>query len=138
AAKLPIFLKFYAVTVILAAVAGASGCGSPQSKQDHERSRTRIELAKGFLSKGQLDEAEIEAQKALAMAPENEQAHYVLGLIDLVHAHAAHRMIEIESCATGIDAEVQMAEEQTRLRAADAHLARATELAPDFGEAWVN
>lgn len=139
AAKVRIFLKFCSVAATLAVtLAGSGGCGAPQSKQDRERSGTRLELAKGLLRKGQLVDAEAEAQKALALDADNEQVHYMLGLIDLVHAHAAHRMIEIESCLTGIDAEVQLAEEQARLRAAEAHLARATELAPDFGEAWVN
>jgi tetratricopeptide (TPR) repeat protein len=55
-----------------------------------------------------------------------------------MHANAAHRTIEIEECLNGIDAEVQQAEAQTRLQNAETHLARACNLAPDFGEAWAN
>jgi tetratricopeptide (TPR) repeat protein len=136
-AKPSILLSFLAVPAILCAVL-LGGCGGTQDPQTTDRGRTRLDLAKDFLRKGQLQAAENEAQKALALNQRNEEAHYVLGLIDLMHANAAHRLTEIEECLSGIDAEVQETEAQTRLRAADAHLAQASRLAPDFGEVWAN
>lgn len=135
-AKPSILLPFLCV----AAVSGAalSGCGGAQRAQDSDKSQNRLDLAKDLLRRGQLQAAETEAQKALALDQRNEESHYLLGLIDLMHANAAHRMTEIEDCLSGIDAEVQEAEAQTRLRQAEAHLAQASELAPDFGEAWAN
>jgi tetratricopeptide (TPR) repeat protein len=138
-AKPSILLSFLFVPAICcAALLGSAGCGGPQGAQDRDRSQTRLELAKDFLRKGQLQAAETEAQKAVSLNERNEEAHYVLGLIDLMHANAAHRTTEIEECLTGIDAEVQDTEAQTRLRDAETHLARASSLAPDFGEAWAN
>jgi type IV pilus assembly protein PilF len=138
-AKPSILLLFSCLPAICcAALLGSGGCGGPQGGQDQDRSQTRLELAKDFLRKGQLQAAETEAQKAVSLNERNEEAHYVLGLIDLMHANAAHRMTEIEECLNGIDAEVQETEAQTRLRDAETHLAQASSLAPDFGEAWAN
>jgi tetratricopeptide (TPR) repeat protein len=134
-AKPSILLLFL---ILCAALPGSAGCGGAQSAPDPDRSQTRLDLAKDFLRKGQLQAAETEAQKAVALNERNEEAHYVLGLIDVMHANAAHRTTEIDECLTGIDAEVQATEAQTRLRNAEAHLARACSLAPDFGEAWAN
>jgi tetratricopeptide (TPR) repeat protein len=134
-AKPSILLLFL---VSCAALLGIGSCGGAQGARDQGRSQTRLDLAKDFLRKGQLQAAETEAQKAVALDERNAQAHYVLGLIDIMHANAAHRTIEIEECLNGIDAEVQEAEAQTRLRNAETHLARACNLAPDFGEAWAN
>jgi tetratricopeptide (TPR) repeat protein len=139
AAKPSILLLFFSIQAICwgAAVTG-SGCGAPQNAQTLEKSRATLDLAKDLLRKGQLEAAENEAQKALSIHQANEESHYVLGLIDIMHANAAHRTTEIDECLDGIDAEVQMAERQSRLRAADQHLTRAVQLAPDFGEAWAN
>jgi tetratricopeptide (TPR) repeat protein len=132
-------LLFFSIQAIgwSTAVAGG-GCGAPQNAQTLERSRATLDLAKDFLRKGQLEAAEAEAQKALTIHHDNEEGHYVLGLVEIMHANAAHRTIEIDECLSGIDAEVQVAEEQSRLRAADQHLQRAVQLAPEFGEAWAN
>lgn len=124
--------------ILCAALPGGGGCGGGQSAPDQDRSQTRLDLAKDFLRKGQLQAAETEAQKAVALNERNEEAHYVLGLIDVMHANAAHRLTEIDECLSGIDAEVQETEAQTRLREAEVHLARACSLASDFGEAWAN
>lgn len=139
AAKPSILLLFFSIQAIgwSATVAGG-GCGAPQNAQTLERSRATLDLAKDFLRKGQLEAAEAEAQKALGIHQDNEEGHYVLGLVDLMHANAAHRTTEIDECLNGIDAEVQVAEQHSRLRAADQHLTRAVQLAPDLGEAWAN
>ncbi|ACY16059.1 tetratricopeptide repeat protein [Haliangium ochraceum] len=114
------------------------GCGSAQREQNLSQSRTRLDLAKDYLSKGELERAEVEAQKALSLSTSNEEAHFVLGLIDLMKAHASHRTIEIVDCLDGIDAEVQDNNMVQSLRAAEEHFGNAVELAPDYGEAWAN
>lgn len=113
-------------------------CGGMHDSKNLEKSRTRLDLAKDYLHKGQLDAAESEANKALAYHSSNEEAHHLLGLMDLMRGSGAQRISNIESCLTGLDAEVQQAEQERHLLAADAHFARAVELAPDFGEAWAS
>ncbi len=141
AAKPSISLPFLIALAIssgalVGAAVSASGCGSSQRPESLSQSRTRTELAKDYLGKGQLEAAENEAQEAVRLAPSNEDAHYILGLVDLLHAHDAHRMSEIEDCLSGIDAEVQDGEAVARLEAAEVHFAAACEHAPDYGEAW--
>lgn len=123
---------------MLAAIVLSAACGGMRSSGNLEKSRARLELAKDFLRKGELEAAEAEANNALALHKGNEETHYVLGLIDLMRSLASHRISEIDGCLTGIDADVQRAEKEKHLLAADAHFARASALAPDFGEAWAN
>ena len=113
-------------------------CGDMHDSKNLEKSNTRLDLAKDFLRKGQLDAAESEANKALAYHSRNAAAHHLLGLMDLMRGGRAHRISEIDGCLTGLDAEVQQAEGERHLLAAEAHFARACELAPDLGEAWAS
>lgn len=144
ASKPSISLRFFTTRGALQALIGAilmvaaSGCGGAQREQNLEKSQTRLDLAKDYLGKGQLERAEIEAQKALSMSDSNEEVHFILGLVDVLRAHAAQRVSEIESCLDGIDAEVQEAGMLASLAEAEQHFAVAVELAPDFGEAWSN
>jgi type IV pilus assembly protein PilF len=112
----------------------AAGC--PRAAVDENKSATRLDLAKDFLAKRDLDQAEIEARRALGYNPRNEVAHLVLGLVDFLRAAGNFRLLEQEDCLTGLDAEVLRAEMDTQLGRADGHFARAVEASPDYGEAW--
>jgi Tfp pilus assembly protein PilF len=119
-----------------AALGTAAGCPGPSS--DPERSATRLEMAKDFLRKGNLEAAEQEANRSLAYAKTNEEAENVLGLVFLLRGLETERLVEVDECLTGVDAEVLRGDLDKSLESADTHFARAAALAPDFGEALAN
>jgi len=116
------------------ALAGCARGGT----QDPKRSANRLELAKDFLSRGDLEQAESEAQKAIAYDDSNVEAHNVLGLVDYMRAMKNHRLLEIDDCLTGVDAEALRSELDDFLSSADRHFKKAVEIKPDYGEAWAN
>jgi Tfp pilus assembly protein PilF len=118
------------------AVLGLAGC--PHPKVDKDKSNKRLDLAKDALSKGQLDQAVEEANKALAFNPNNEDAYNVLGLVDLLHGSATERLLVVDDCLTGVDAEALRTDQDEHYTKAEHAFAKATQLAPDYGEAWSN
>lgn len=112
--------------------------GCPRDAVDSKRSHTRLELAKDFLGKGELDAAEQEAQKALGFETRNVDAHNILGLIDFVRGLAAFRLLEVDDCLTGVDAEVLRREVDEHLMSAEQHFVDAVKLDSTFAEAWAN
>lgn len=126
-----------AFLVLGAGVASLSGC--PRGGEaDPKRSANRLELAKDFLKNGQLPQAESEAQKALEYDDENVEAHNVLGLVDFLRALNNFKLLEIDDCLTGVDAEALRAEQDGFLTSADKRFARAIELKAAYGEGWAN
>jgi tetratricopeptide (TPR) repeat protein len=125
--------KAFGLLVILA----VSGC--PQ-RDDHDlaKSATRLDLAKDFLRKHQLEAAESECNRALAFNPANDEAYTLRGLVAMVRALDTQRTLEIEACLTGVDAEVTQRDLDGFLRKADGDFASAARLAPEYGEAWSN
>ena len=117
-------------------VIGGMGCGGAHS--DPVRSATRLDLAKDFLRKGNLEAAEQEANRALAYQRGNEEAENVLGLVYLVRGMEDFRLLEVDGCLTGVDAESMHQDLDQALTTADQHFARAVAFASDFGEAWAN
>ncbi len=125
-----------AAGLTLAAIVLLLGCAHHAA--DRNKSNTRLDLAKDFLSKGAIEAAEQEAQKALGYDASNDEAMNLLGLLDLMHALGELRLVEIDDCLTGVDAEALRAEMDAHLRQADAHFAAAAELSADYGEARAN
>lgn len=127
------FRKALGLLVIVA----VTGC--PQ-RDDRELSKSsnRLDLAKDFLRKHQLEAAETECNRALAFNPVNEEAYNVRGLIQMMRAIDTQRTLEVESCLTGVDAEVTQRDLDGFLHKADADFTSAAKLTPDFGEAWAN
>jgi Tfp pilus assembly protein PilF len=119
----------------LSLMAGACARGGTK---DPKRSANRVELAKDFLGRGQLEQAESEAEKAIDYDESNVEAHNVLGLVDYLRAMKNHRLLEIDDCLTGVDAEALRAELDEFLTSADRHFKKAVEIRPDYGEAWAN
>lgn len=130
-----ILQPFLAPLVVAIAVVTA---GCPRPKEDLAKSSTRLELAKDLLSKGDLDGAASEANKALAFAPSNDEAYNVRGLVEVLRAAGVQMLLEVEQCLTGVDAEALRGELDVHLEKAATDFDRATALAPDFGEAWAN
>lgn len=119
---------------LLASLLGTAGC--PRDAVDDKKSRTRIELAKDFLRRGDLEAADAEAQKALQYDPRSADAEYVLGLVGYMRGVGNHRLLEIDDCLTGVDAEALGSELETFFTAAEQHLARAVAFDPEHSEAW--
>jgi Tfp pilus assembly protein PilF len=102
------------------------------------KSATRLDLAKDFLRKHQLEAADAECNRALAFNPANDEAYNIRGLVAMVRALDTQRTLEIEACLTGVDAEVTQRDLDGFLRKADADFGEAAKLTPDYGEAWSN
>lgn len=120
----------------LVLVAGSIACGG--QVVDQRKAHNRVELAKDLLRQQQLEAAELEARKALDHNPENAEAHNLLGLVDLLRGLNNFRLLEIDDCLTGVDAEGLRRELDEFLLAADGHFATATDLSSGFAEAHSN
>lgn len=121
----------------LAAVAMAlAGCPAP--KGDAAKSAKRLDVAKDALGRGDLDTAATEADKAIALLPTNDEAYNVRGLVHYVRAAGIQRLLEVDDCLTGVDAEAMRTDLDAQLAAARADFVKASTLAPEYGEAWSN
>lgn len=109
-----------------------------RTEGDLAKSSTRLDLARDFLRKHQLEAADTECERALAFHPANDEALNTRGLVAMVRAMDTQRTLEVDACLTGVDAEVTQADLERFLRSADASFAQATKISPDYGEAWSN
>ena len=119
-------------------LATAAGCGAAAVEHNAAKASTRLDLAKDFLRKHQLEAAHAESNRSLKLNPSNEEALNVRGLVSVVEAIDAQRTLEIDSCLTGVDAEATRGELEKFLMKADKDFGKATELNPEYGEAWSN
>lgn len=119
-------------------VLAIAACGVRNVERDAEKSATRLDLAKDFLRKHELEAAESESNRALAYNPSNDEAYLVRGLVSMVRAIDAQRLLEIDSCLTGLDAEAVQRDLDAALEKADEDFRRATEVSPTYGEGWAN
>ncbi len=105
---------------------------------DENKSHHRTDLAKDLIRSRQLEGAEQEAREALRFNPGNEEAYYLLGLIDYLRGVNNFLLLEQLDCVTGVDAEVLRIEIDKQFELAEQNFARAAEIAPDYGEAWAS
>ncbi|MBL9018885.1 MAG: tetratricopeptide repeat protein [Myxococcales bacterium] len=115
----------------------AAGCPA-RTEHNEKKSQTRLDLAKDFLAKRQLEAAETECNRSIAFNPNNDEAYNIRGLVSMLRAIETQRTLEVEGCLTGVDAEAAHKDLDKFLAAADKDFAKATKLAPDYGEAWAN
>lgn len=130
-----------AAFAVLAAALGALGSGCAACTQPHgdpKKSETRLALARDFLGRNELEAAETEANKAIAYLPTNDEAYNVRGLVHYLRGMGTFKLIEIDDCLTGVDAEALRTDMDAHLGKARDDFKRAVELSPDFGEAWSN
>jgi Tfp pilus assembly protein PilF len=113
------------------------GCGT-HVERSTEKSQKRLDIAKDFLRKNELEAAEAECNRAIAFNQNNEEAYVVRGLVSMIRAYEARRSMEIDGCLTGVDAEATDRDLQTFLATADIDFERAAQVTPDYGEAWAN
>ena len=105
---------------------------------DLAKSATRLDLAKDFLRKHQLEAADTECNRALAFNPASDEAYNLRGLVAMVRALDTQRTLEIDGCLTGLDAEVTQRDLDRFLHKADGDFAAASKISPEYGEAWSN
>jgi tetratricopeptide (TPR) repeat protein len=129
--------KAHRSLAILPLVCALAACPGP-TEVDVVKSEKRLAIAKDFLAKRQLEAAESETNRALALNPRNEEALNVRGLIAMVRAYETKRTLEIDACLTGVDAEATHQDLDKFLKKADEDFAQAVKFAPDYGEAWSN
>jgi Tfp pilus assembly protein PilF len=125
----PKYFDFFVILALLAAC---------PAKRDTSRARTYLDLAKDLLGKGQDTAAEAEVKKAIALDPDNEEAYVVHGLIYVVRAAHTRDLVERENCLAGPEADGLQKDADDAMRVAVEKFTRATELAPDYGEAWLD
>ena len=113
-------------------------CGGFHDEHSAEKSSKRLDIAKDFLKKHQLEAAEHECGVAIGLNPQNDEAYLVRGLVSLVHARDDQSTLEITGCLTGIDAEATRKDMDVALQKADLDFERATRISPDYGEAWAD
>jgi tetratricopeptide (TPR) repeat protein len=106
------------------------------AEQSPEKSSKRLDICKDFLRKNELEAAEAECGKAIALNTNNDEAFLTRGQVSFVRAQAAYVSMEIDSCLTGLDAEAMDKDLQIHLAKADQDFERATKIAADYGEAW--
>jgi Tfp pilus assembly protein PilF len=130
------FISLVILVVIGAGCHLAAGCRGTDG--DAKRSQTRLELAKDFLSKHQLEAAEAEADRAISYQKTNDEAFDVRGLVHYLQALDTQRLLEVDGCLTGVDAEALREDLEQRLGQADRDFGQAIAISSDFGEAWSN
>ncbi len=119
------------------ALAFLAACPGP-NKTDRKRSQARLDLAKDFLSKGQLDAAEKEAKKALGYDSKSAEGSYLLGMVDYLRAVRVFELLEVQDCLTGVDADALREDFDQYLLEADKYFATALSRSPDEAEAMAN
>src|SRR5262245_17815838 len=122
------------VLVLLVCLGGCWG----RVEHNQAKSSTRLDLAKDFLRKHQLEAARTETDRSLAYNPQNDEAYNLRGLVAMVQAVDTQRTLEIDNWLTGVDAEATRQELDAQLARAEQDFAQATKVNPDYGEAWSN
>jgi Tfp pilus assembly protein PilF len=116
-----------------------SGCATSRpAKRDTEQAQIRYQLAADYFRNRRIESAVEELQRALQLDPQNADAYNLLGLIDLQQGAEYVAQVETDACLQGADAEAVRRDATARFRDAEEKLTKATELRPDFSEAWNN
>ncbi len=123
-------------SLAIAAAALWAGCGPPPVET--KKSQNRTELAKDFLSRQDLTSCLREADRAVELNPRNAEAFEIRGLCQLLGALNNYRLLEVDSCLTGVDAEGLRIEMDQHLREADQSFEKATHIDGQYSEAFAN
>jgi tetratricopeptide (TPR) repeat protein len=111
-------------------------CGAFHDEHSPEKSSKRLDIAKDFLKKHELEAAEHECGVAISLNPANDEAYVTRGLVSLVRARDTDVTLEITDCLTKLDAEATRKDMDASLMKADADFERAAKINPEYGEAW--
>ncbi len=113
-------------------------CGNFHEEHSPEKSSKRLDIAKDFLRKHQLEAAEHECGVAIGLNPANAEAYLTRGLVSLTRARDTEVTLEVDSCLTGVDAEATRKDMDAALLKADGDFEQAAKINPDYGEAWAD
>jgi type IV pilus assembly protein PilF len=119
------------------ALLALSGCAA-RVKKETDQSQIRYQLAADYFRTRHIEPALNELQHALELDPENADAYNLLGLISLQQGADYIAQAEIDACLTAGDAQAVRRDSSAKFRDAEQKLRRATELRPQFSEAWNN
>ena len=95
----------------------SSACGP--KPHDKKKAFTRIQLAKNHLKRGEWENARQEAKRATQFSPDNAEAYYITGLSYLFQSRAVVKLLQIDNCLTGLDADAHEQEKQEYLDLAE-------------------
>jgi tetratricopeptide (TPR) repeat protein len=112
-----------------------AGC-APTLRTDPEASEKRYLLGADYFGKRMYRPALEELLKAVELNPQNADAHYLLGLLELVDASEAEQMIETQTCVVGGEAKLERQEIDAHFHKAEAEFQKAVESRPEYSEAW--
>jgi tetratricopeptide (TPR) repeat protein len=115
-----------------------AACPGMHEEHSPEKSAKRLDIAKDFLRKHQLEAAEHECGVAIGLNPANAEAFLTRGLVELTRAHDTDITLEIDNCLTGVDAEATHKDMDAALLKADGDFEQAVKLNPDYGEAFAD
>jgi tetratricopeptide (TPR) repeat protein len=115
-----------------------SACVGGQSEREITKSQNRLDIAKDFMRKHQLEAAETECNRALALNPGNDEAYVVRGLVAMLKTIDTQRTMEVETCLTGLDRDATLRDLDSFLAKADLDFEHAVKVTPDYGEAWAD
>jgi Tfp pilus assembly protein PilF len=122
---------------LLAILIAICGC-HPHTEEDASKSNKRLAIANDYLSKMDLEGAEGEANKAIALNHGNDDAYVTRGTVSFIRALQSKKTMEVDGCLTGVDAEATAKDVDLFLNKADLDFERATKAAPENGEAWAD
>lgn len=115
-----------------------AACGAFHDEHNPEKSSKRLDIAKDYLKKHELEAAEHECSVAIGLNPQNDEAYVTRGLVSLVRARDTDVTLEINDCLTKLDAEATRKDMDAALLKADADFEQAAKLNPEYGEAWAS
>jgi tetratricopeptide (TPR) repeat protein len=123
------------LAIFVALAMTATGCPA-HDEQSPSKSAKRLDICKDFLSKNDLEAAESECTKAIALNTNNDEAYLIRGIVSYLRASASKKAMEVDGCLTGVDAEAMDKDLQLNLQKADQDFERAVKINPEYGEAW--
>ena len=115
----------------------AMGCAT-KPQHDPDQSYVRYQLGVEYFQGRRIEAAIEELDKALAVDPDNADAHNMLGIIALRQGHDLLEQAETAACLGGRDGDSVRQDAAVRFREAESHLRAAIKWRPEFAEAWNN
>ena len=115
-----------------------AACASSKPKRDPDQSYVRYQLGVEYFQGRRIEAAVEELEKALAVDPENADAHNMLGIIALKQGHDYIEQGETTSCLRGRDGDLVRQDAVAKFRQAEKHLRAAVTFRAEFPAAWNN
>jgi Tfp pilus assembly protein PilF len=115
-----------------------AACGPAQTRVNPDASYKRYQLGADYLSKGKIEWALVELQKAVELNPDNADAHFTLGIVFLRKGEEADELSIRNQCLKGEDLRLEKQEMYTQFNKAEGEFQKAIALKKDFSMARNN